>query len=294
MSVGAVVLGHPSATKALQALTDQVAGPAMPLTTPILVTGSHHSGTTWVGKVVSSEPGIGYIDEPFNPLRFPHLHGPSVGYWFPYLTEANADAETRSDVNKRIRFELSAAARVRQVRSFRDVGRLVRHPAAFTASILVRHETHDFNDFLRQPDLMEDYLAPFADDVESFAATPRDLVDQGALLWCVLNSVLVKMVTAHPDWMVVRHEDLCDDPTGGFMRLFKYLEVPFTPRVRATILAWSDSGNSVDGRRPDDVRRNTRDVRRSWHRRLTTDEILRIRRRVGEHAERFYGPGDWG
>ncbi len=37
---------------------------------PILVTASHRSGTTWVGKTIAASQSIGYIHEPFHP-RFP-------------------------------------------------------------------------------------------------------------------------------------------------------------------------------------------------------------------------------
>ena len=35
-------------------------------TRPILVTGSHRSGTTWVGHMLRMNPNLGYIFEPFN------------------------------------------------------------------------------------------------------------------------------------------------------------------------------------------------------------------------------------
>src|SRR5690349_22863624 len=33
---------------------------------PILVTGSHRSGSTWVGKMIASHPRVAYVEEPFN------------------------------------------------------------------------------------------------------------------------------------------------------------------------------------------------------------------------------------
>lgn len=33
---------------------------------PILVTGANRSGTTWVGRVIASADGVGYVHEPFN------------------------------------------------------------------------------------------------------------------------------------------------------------------------------------------------------------------------------------
>ncbi len=53
-------------------------------TQPILVTGSHRSGTTWVGKTISLTPSIQYIPDTFAPngsLRKEHL----FSIWFKYL-----------------------------------------------------------------------------------------------------------------------------------------------------------------------------------------------------------------
>ena len=59
---------------------------------PILVTGSHRSGSTWVGKTISYHPAIGYIHEPFNPDYYPHQAGiftERFDYWFTYISEEN-------------------------------------------------------------------------------------------------------------------------------------------------------------------------------------------------------------
>lgn len=56
---------------------------------PILVTGSHRSGTTWVGRMLCRSREAGYIHEPFNPARFPGWSGGRIPYWFLYVTEEN-------------------------------------------------------------------------------------------------------------------------------------------------------------------------------------------------------------
>ena len=33
---------------------------------PILVTGSHRSGSTWLGQMIGASDAVGYIHEPFN------------------------------------------------------------------------------------------------------------------------------------------------------------------------------------------------------------------------------------
>jgi hypothetical protein len=56
---------------------------------PILVTGSHRSGTTWVGRMLCATGEAGYIHEPFNPKRRPGWGGDRIPYWFLHVTEAN-------------------------------------------------------------------------------------------------------------------------------------------------------------------------------------------------------------
>ena len=48
---------------------------------PILVTGIHRSGTTFVGKMLASAPGVGYVQEPFNP----DLGIQGVDVWYKYI-----------------------------------------------------------------------------------------------------------------------------------------------------------------------------------------------------------------
>ena len=53
---------------------------------PILVTGSHRSGSTWVGNMIALSPEIQYIPETFKPnglLRHHRL----LDYWFQRFEE---------------------------------------------------------------------------------------------------------------------------------------------------------------------------------------------------------------
>lgn len=56
---------------------------------PILVTGSHRSGTTWVGRMLALSPGVAYLHEPFSPRRWPGWLGRPPPQWFLYVCEEN-------------------------------------------------------------------------------------------------------------------------------------------------------------------------------------------------------------
>ena len=56
---------------------------------PILVTGTHRSGTTWTARMLAAAPELGYIWEPFNPLQRPGICAAPFGHWFTYVTRSN-------------------------------------------------------------------------------------------------------------------------------------------------------------------------------------------------------------
>ncbi|MBX5465913.1 MAG: sulfotransferase [Firmicutes bacterium] len=56
---------------------------------PILVTGAHRSGTTWVGRMLCLSGEAGYIDEPFNCDRVPGWLPEPVPHWYQYVCRDN-------------------------------------------------------------------------------------------------------------------------------------------------------------------------------------------------------------
>ncbi len=59
---------------------------------PILVTGPHRSGSTWVGKMIASSPDVEYIHEPFNIDPRSGICGGQFDNWFAYVCETNSSA----------------------------------------------------------------------------------------------------------------------------------------------------------------------------------------------------------
>ena len=51
---------------------------------PILVTGSHRSGSTWVGKILNLSNETYYINEPFN-IETHNSPSNPFKYWFEYV-----------------------------------------------------------------------------------------------------------------------------------------------------------------------------------------------------------------
>ncbi|MFQ5508523.1 MAG: sulfotransferase [Leptospirillia bacterium] len=303
-------------------------------THPILVTGSHRSGTTWVGRMLCLSDRLSYIHEPFN---LDHHHGTCaapVRYWFTYVNRDN-EAAFAPALARTLGFHYDIWGHLKKTRTLHDIGRLrshlrsfrqareraarpvmkdplalfssewlaqrfgmdviviIRHPAAFVSSVVKIGWGHDFNHFLAQPALMREYLAPYADTVRDYAARERPLIDQVILLWNLIHHTISILQERHPEWAFVRHEDLSRDPESGFKDLFDHIGEEMTEDVRQGILAHTGGGNPADPAGIHDVRRDSLKNLYNWKRRLSADEIEKIRERTAEVAARFYTDKDW-
>jgi len=106
-----------------------------PSTPPILVTGAHRSGTTWVGRMLAAGRETAYISEPLNCWHRPGvLHAP-VEQWYTYICPEN-EAHYLPAFEETLRLRYNLGAELRCLRSWRDVLRMARDWREFTAGRL--------------------------------------------------------------------------------------------------------------------------------------------------------------
>ena len=172
---------------------------------------------------------------------------------------------------------------------------MIRHPAAFVSSIKRLNWGFDYErHWLAQDLLMRDYLGHRAAEFEGYQGEV-DLVGEGIVIWNAVYDVVSGYRDRHPDWSFVRHEDLAEDPFGGFKTLYGALDLTWSDKVERGIEASTGSQNpkEVPEWRRRAIKRDSRAARRTWLTRLTPEEIERIREGVSEIAARFYSDEDW-
>jgi hypothetical protein len=288
---------------------------------PILLTGIYRSGSTWTGHMIAASPHVAYVHEPFN---FPLWPSCPLDRFYACPTEAEQEPlcaylrDTHEVVPPRAatsgwleRSILAFRARPRRpllkdpftlfatewlARTYSaQVIVLIRHPAAFAASLKRLGWSFDFSHFLRQQHLLHDRLLPFRADVERHAQQRIDIVDDAILLWRMVYHEVRRLRAAHPDFLFLRHEDLSRAPLTQFRLLFRWLGLPFEHQVRQTIEASTSAQNpraEVDGE-AHRIYLNSRANIWSWCQRLEPEEIERIRRGTEDVAPWFYADADW-
>jgi hypothetical protein len=303
---------------------------------PILVTGSHRSGTGWVGGMIAASRAqpVAYLWEPFSPLARPGIRDVPFHLWFTFVCPGN-ETTYEPGLRHMLAYDYRWGAELRAMRRPKDVARavrdadrfrrfrrndarpllkdpialfsaewvadrlsadvvvLIRHPAAFVQSIVGRKLRHPFGDFVDQPLLMEDLLAPYADEIRTFAREERPLFDQGILLWNVLHHAIERFRERRPDWLFMRLEDLARDPLERFTQIFEHVNVPVEVATRERIATHSSTDNPEQVADMASTKRNSAEAVVAWKRKLSSEQIASIRERVEPLAGAFYGPEDW-
>jgi hypothetical protein len=299
---------------------------------PVLVTGTHRSGTTWVGKMLAADSRTAYISEPLNVLHRPGVLRVKVNKWYQYVCEDN-EKDYLPSFLELLDYDYHLWDEIQSLRSWHDFLRMgrdftifyhgllrgqrqlwkdpfavfstewfakrlnckvviaVRHPAAFVSSLKRLNWPFDLRDLLDQPLLMRDHLEPYRTRME--AAIRGDVIDQWALLWNLIYGSVHATVERNPGFIAVRHEDLSLDPVGGYRDLYKALGLEFTPRVEKVIRESSSSENPAEGKKVHSFKLDSRASMSNWKKRLTEDEIRRIREATQEVASIYYPEAGW-
>ena len=97
---------------------------------PILVTGAHRTGTTWVGKMLAASGETAYISEPLNVWRRPGVLRVPVRHWYTYICPEN-EALFYAGFQETFGFQYHLLAEIRSLRSRKDLMRMGRDWSIF-------------------------------------------------------------------------------------------------------------------------------------------------------------------
>lgn len=102
---------------------------------PILVTGAHRTGTTWVGKMLAAGGEAAYISEPLNVLHRPGVLRVPTRRWYTYICSDN-EAEYLPALQETLDFRYHPLAELRSLRSRKDAMRMGRDLGIFASGRL--------------------------------------------------------------------------------------------------------------------------------------------------------------
>ena len=210
----------------------------------ILVAGTARSGTTWLAEIIASQLACRIMFEPFHPHKveafgaFEYFHylRPSVDnrQLYTYCTTLFRGHIRHPWIDREIDTLRPDYRLIKEIRAnlflkwihqrFPQVPLLfiLRHPCAVVLSRLQLQwaTDSDIDSFLRQPQLVADFLTGKMDVIER----ARSDVAKHALIWCISN--VVPLQQFEPGTLpIVFYEQLITYPDTLIPAIFRHLEI---------------------------------------------------------------------
>jgi hypothetical protein len=121
---------------------------------------------------------------------------------------------------------------------------------------------------------------PWVPAVQSASAPLSRLAWQIGVFCGVLEAALQR----NPGWLVVSHEDLCQDPAGGFKNLCAGLGLPWSEEAADFLAASDRPGKGLE------TRRVASEQPTNWTRHLTTAQVEEVVRVLSTFPDRLFDP----
>src|SRR3954468_12135670 len=173
-----------------------------------------------------------------------------------------------------------------------DVVVLIRHPAAFAASLKRLGWKHSFATFIQDGEVPE-VVRPFEAEIREQAERPGEILAQAALLWRLLYNAVDGYRERHADWEFLRHEDASAEPVATYERLYARLGLDLTPAAREAVARASAPDNPAQLSTPHAVELDSPASLGRWRDDLTAEEVETLRERTRDVWPRFYSDEDW-
>lgn len=284
----------------------------------ILVTGIHRSGTTWIGKMLSLGNGVICAFEPFNVERLSYKLNGLAHCAYAYIPELDEDEAfkafekvlhnktrkvfSRKDPNYWLPFLRHGRVIVKDATAAMssewlyqhfdlDVVVLIRHPAAYVASLMRMNWDFPFENFLSQDKLMENELFPFKKEIESVG---DDFIEKAALSWKCIYFVLTNYIKRN-NWIVKRHEDLSRNPVEELKKLYVEVGLEWNEKIRDKIQNFTASSNPTTAKEgvAHQLKRDSKNLVYKWKEKLTKEQVQRIKRITDPVSQFYYDDDDW-
>ena len=280
----------------------------------IFLTGIHRSGTSWVGHVIAQAEGTNYWREPFNPScgickrqQYLYLTRDSEDTYYKHFTDSLFKGRYVGRNPDRVKRPQWFKSNSSEYRSFIkdptgafvldwlnyhyniDSLILLRHPAAFVSSVCRLAWDFDFNRFLRQEQLMKDWLLPYRDLFVEHNYGGMT-VQKASVLWGAVYTVLWGLI-CRDSYYWKRYEDICNNPMEEFNDIFTKLKLPWSSKIGKAIYS-SINGKLTFSQERDSWERSTTEMAKIWKARLSSNEIEIIRNTVATFGLKMYD-NDW-
>lgn len=300
----------------------------------ILITGIHRSGSSWVGDVLCSSGKLKMIGEPFNPVNQWRWDG-KIFDWYKRIDDTDNEIIEKlrgiygqrdlSFLNEQIAQLPSRKTKLNAIYEFvfqkqlfsnilvKDpiaffsaekiacefdfkVVCVIRHPAAFIASVKEQNWRLGLDNLIKQDELINGDLLDWKNQIiEQNKQKDTSIVEHGCLLWNIFYSTALKYRERNINWIFITHEQISQNPEQEFKKLCINLGLPYNASIQKKIFKTSQKVNwtKPSYKTHHDFNRNSKTNIKLWKKRLTEDEIKLIKKKTKIISDQWYSEKNW-
>ncbi|MEL7108097.1 MAG: sulfotransferase [Pseudomonadota bacterium] len=154
---------------------------------------------------------------------------------------------------------------------------MFRHPGGVVSSYLALDWEPETPEIIEHT--MPETRARLRDEIARWEAAPEDRVGALILQWKIFTIETMALARANPDWHVVSHEHLCDQPNEVFAELFEAFGLELSAQVKEKIRESTTAENVVDPKKhiQHNLNRSSKTLKNAWKNRLDDETIERIK-----------------
>ena len=303
---------HPGITLSKIPWARELIAAVLPLKRPpILVASLPRTGSSWIGRILGASENALYLREPMTQSYLGRFGPPPIFEWgmcrnrrafdryaalafrgiphFDGAIVADPHQWTISDRRDKqvVLKEVNPLILQRLWERFQPkIVFLVRHPVPVAQSF---HSLGWTSDQFRTRFLPET-LAAF--EQEHALPEETDTWEQSGAFQAITQN-LVSNSLSGIDHLVVRYEDICDEPVVAFGKIFEFCGLPFSAGVREEIERSSQArARYMPGTY--DTARNSLDMKDRWRRDIDPQHVEQVRRGYFAYRPIFYrDENDW-
>jgi hypothetical protein len=164
----------------------------------------------------------------------------------------------------------------------------IRHPAAVALSRKSLNWQFDFDWWRNQNDL---YNGHFNNIDKTLKDYNLDIISETAFHWLTCYSYIHKIKSLYPEKLhIIRHEDLCRNPTREMEKVFRFIGTEFGDKVERKIISIT-TGNRLEKSSLNLAKLERRDAKHlifKWKREVSEYELSKIKEITGEVSGFYY------
>lgn len=175
---------------------------------------------------------------------------------------------------------------------------LIRHPAAYVSSIKRLGWDMSLTSFSNQADFMatlpKHLVSEIRAQINNRVPGEGYNLEDAALSWKIFHYVIHQYRERFPDWIFIRHEDICYNYIDYFEQLYAQLSLEFTEEVRNSIEQYCNPQNrTITGTTTHVLKRDSNSIPCQWKQNLNQNDVNKIQEITADIANLFYDDQSW-